>query len=340
MSKIIYIPLEHIDQRYTTHLDSDIINYLESNNKEYIRIYPDIVPSRKLPSNMFLDAPFTCKFKSLQLAKISELFELNEINDGDTFFFSDLWFPGLEMIPYIAHFNNIKVSITGILHAGSWTDTDEVRNLERWAKNFEDIILDITDKIFVGSVFIKNDLLKKRFVHKEKIYVTPLPLDINNLNEFQNIDILCKKDIIIFNGRNHPEKQPWLFEELKQYINKKYLEIYKTTCPYRFIWTHKLNLDKNSYYKLLSESKCVVSFALQENYGYGIAEAVHLGCLPILPNRLVYPEMYDTNCLYDNFNELVNKLFNVMNNYEKLIQQPITKLNLNTFDSINKWFNE
>ena len=42
MSKIIYLPLEHIESRYTVHMDRDITDYLERLGKEYIRVYPDI----------------------------------------------------------------------------------------------------------------------------------------------------------------------------------------------------------------------------------------------------------------------------------------------------------
>ena len=42
MGKIIYLPLEHIENRYTVHMDRDITEYLENSEKEFIRIYPDI----------------------------------------------------------------------------------------------------------------------------------------------------------------------------------------------------------------------------------------------------------------------------------------------------------
>ena len=42
MGKIIYLPLEHIESRYTVHMDRDILTYLDESEEEYIRIYPDI----------------------------------------------------------------------------------------------------------------------------------------------------------------------------------------------------------------------------------------------------------------------------------------------------------
>ena len=56
----------------------------------------------------------------------------------------------------------------------------------------------------------------------------------------------------------------------------------------------------------MGRSKCTVSYALQENFGFGIAEASYLSSTPVVPNRLVYPELYDSKYLYDSFEESVN----------------------------------
>ena len=88
MSKIIYIPLEHIDGRYTVHMDRDIERYLQDSNLEYVKIMPTY-ETPPLPEGQFLNAAFTSKFKSLQMAEISAMFERGEIADGDRFFFSD-----------------------------------------------------------------------------------------------------------------------------------------------------------------------------------------------------------------------------------------------------------
>ena len=219
MSKIIYVPLEHIDSRYTTHLDRDITKHLNDRHPGYIKIYPDVSPSRPLPPGMFLDAPFTTKFKSLQLAEIANLFETGQIENGDILFFSDIWFPGIESIAYMSHFTGIKVKIRGLLHAGSFTDTDEVRHFERWAKNFEDIVFDIVDRVYVASEFIKRDVCKKRFIDPNKVIVTPFPLDVLQLDIFS--EKKANEPIVIFNGRDHIEKQPHLWQKL-QNMKRRY----------------------------------------------------------------------------------------------------------------------
>jgi glycosyltransferase involved in cell wall biosynthesis len=219
------------------------------------------------------------------------MYHTGEIETGDIIFTSDIWFPGLESIAYLNYFCNKDVKIRGFLHAGSFTDTDFVRDMERWAKNFEDVIFDISDKVFIASNFIKNDVIKKRLIDEKKLIVTGLPLDDK---EFMQYKSNKKEDIVIFNGRNVDEKQPWLFNELSKRIPN-----------IKFINTHSKKLPKTDYYKLLGKSKVVVSFALQENFGIGVNEAVKLGCIPVLPNRVVYPEFYNKDYLYNNFDECV-----------------------------------
>lgn len=315
---IIYIPLEHIENRYTVHLDNDVVRYLEKTGQDYIRIGVPRYDKKELPEGMFLDAGTTIKTKANQIEQITELYEKGIVNNETTFFFSDLWFPGIESLAYLNYFYKVNPKITGVIHAGSFTDTDFVRDMERWAKNFEDIVFDICSTIFVASNFIKNDIIKKRIIDPSKLVVTHLPLD-NNLYKYRALKE--KKNIVIFNGRICDEKQPWLFDELKKYFK-----------DVQFISTQEYGLKKDEYYRLLARAKVVVSFALQENFGYGVAEAVELGCIPIVPNKLVYPELYEKQYRYDTFQECVELVSLALSND---LEQPTNKINTNPFKT---WF--
>ena len=202
-------------------------------------------------------------------------------------------------VPYLNFFSGYNLKVQGILHAGSFTDTDFVRQMERVYKGFEESIFDICEKVYVGSNFIKQDVLKKRYVDADKIVVTRLPLDFKGIDRYKTN--LPKEDIIVFNGRNVDEKQPYLFELLKQRLPQ-----------YRYINTQKERLSKDEYYKVLAKAKVVVSFALQENFGYGVQEAVALGCIPIVPNRLAYVEQFTEEYRYNNFDDCVAKVNKAM----------------------------
>ena len=295
MGKIIYLPLEHIESRYTVHMDRDILKYLEDSGKEYIRIYPDIPSPQTMKAGSFLDAEFTIRFKAIQVAEVARLYREDVINTGDIVWSSDLWHPGLpESIAYMNYFARKNVRLRGLIHAGSFTDTDFVRDMERWAKNFEDTLFDIADEIYCGSDFIKNDIVKKRIINPDKLVSTGFPLDIENLDKVKKVK---KENIVIFSGRNVDEKQPWLFKQMRDKIGDNNI---------KFINTLEHNFSKEEYYELLSKSKVVVSFALQENFGFSVLEATYLGCIPIVPNRLVYPELYSEEYLYNTFEEACN----------------------------------
>ena len=66
--------------------------------------------------------------------------------------------------------------------------------------------------------------------------------------------------------------------------------------------------SKNDYYKVLSKCDLVLSTSLHEFFGVAIIEACLLGVYPILPNRLVYPELYPKECLYSTEAQLIKKL--------------------------------
>ena len=334
MSKLIYLPLEHIPSRYTVHMDRDITEYLEDSGKEFIKIYPDIPAPKAMKTGSFLDAEFTIRFKAAQIEELARLYREDVITSGDIIWSSDLWHPGLpESVAYMNYFAKKDVKLRGFIHAGSFTDTDFVRDLERWAKNFEDNLFDICDRIYCGSEFIKNDIVKKRIVSPDKFVVTGLPLDEKEL-DIHHSNVVEKEDIVIFSGRNVDEKQPWLFEELAERLKYSGAE---------FINTQQHNFSKDEYYDLLSRAKVVVSYALQENFGFGVNEAVYLGCVPVLPNRLVYPEFYTEEYLYNTFDESVSMLEKALYDYDRWMPTYDSQLgvlgNGNNF-IMEKWFNE
>ncbi len=75
---------------------------------------------------------------------------------------------------------------------------------------------------------------------------------------------------------------------------------------------HYGRADAADYAQLLWASDIVVSTARHEFFGIAVVEAMSAGCFPVLPHRLVYPELvppaHHARCLYANFEELVSRL--------------------------------
>ena len=70
--------------------------------------------------------------------------------------------------------------------------------------------------------------------------------------------------------------------------------------------------DATQYEALLRQADVVVSTALHEFFGVAVVEAIYCGCFPVLPCRLVYPELlppsYHEACLYKDFEGLLARL--------------------------------
>ncbi len=57
-------------------------------------------------------------------------------------------------------------------------------------------------------------------------------------------------------------------------------------------------VDRQEYAAQLGRADVVVSTAEHEFFGLGILEAVAAGCIPCVPDRVVYPELYPDACRY------------------------------------------
>ena len=56
--------------------------------------------------------------------------------------------------------------------------------------------------------------------------------------------------------------------------------------------------SRQQYLSWLAGGDIILSTALHEFQGLAVQEAVQLGCIPALPNRLVYPQIFGVNFLY------------------------------------------
>ncbi len=77
--------------------------------------------------------------------------------------------------------------------------------------------------------------------------------------------------------------------------------------------------SREDYVSWLKKGAIVVSCANQENFGISIVEAVRYGCIPLLPNRLSYPEIipekYHSSLLYDIDDTLETRLEDLVTHY-------------------------
>ena len=77
--------------------------------------------------------------------------------------------------------------------------------------------------------------------------------------------------------------------------------------------------SREEYIEWLRRGSIVISTAQQENFGISVVEAIRYGCVPLLPARLVYPEIipdaFHSRVLYKDTDELVEMLIELITQY-------------------------
>jgi len=85
--------------------------------------------------------------------------------------------------------------------------------------------------------------------------------------------------------------------------------------------------SKKEYFKLLSQGQIIISTSKNENFGISVIEAIRYGCIPLLPDRLAYPEVlpkqFHKDFLYQNQRDLIKKLIFVIKYINELQDKQI-----------------
>lgn len=299
----------------------------------------------------FFNFAGTCEYKASQAAKIAKMFGDGTVKKGDYFLFTDAWNQTVHFVKYMSELTGIKVYMGGIWHAGWYDPTDilgaTIEN-KSWARAMEVSMYYALDQNFFGSQHNLNLFLKtldlKNVESKEQRCFSPgvYPLEwIANLRNHQP-----KKDIVVFPHRLNYDKAPWIFDELREEVQRTHPEI-------EFVKTQEQNYSKEQYYEFLKTCKVIFSANKHENLGIGTFEAMSAGCLPIVPDKLSYHEIYAApfkyavdEDFYSNFAlfkpALANMIIDFVENYDNYKIHLETQLDRiqSTFFSGDKMFKD
>lgn len=309
MSKVIYLPLEPLHERYTEQMKRWVEADLVATGTDYTTVEGDPT-SDSIQNGQWLDITSTIAYKASQIRKLAKLFEDGVIVKGDWILLGDVWFPGIESIKYMADLMLGKDSIkfAGWHYAGCYDKHDFLaKGLGEWGKRWErHAIRNILDLVVVGSHFHKKYLVEG--VGEDvasKILPYGLAWDHTELLPYHS---MIKKKIVVFPHRNAPEKQPHLFRMAAQHFWRHHPEwkfVISTSGQADIAESQNVSVvkhtSKDSYYKFLAECSIFYSSALQETFGYALHEAIVLGLSIVAPNRCSYPETLqdDSRFLYN-----------------------------------------
>jgi glycosyltransferase involved in cell wall biosynthesis len=314
MSKLIFVPIERLEQRYTGMVYDILAPHFD------MVISPKYENPRAIQNGEFLDICGTIQYKSAQLNIIAGLFDNGDIEDGDVFLFGDIFFPGLESIKYMAELLGITVKIAAFNHAGRADETDFVQKLGAWSDHSERGWHDACDLILVGSEYHR---------HRVTAYFKQPPYKVKNTGQPWSPE-WCED--VLPNYTLMPNKEPFViwphrmsFEKgvdvLYRYALQTSREIYITSCGKRpaafdeFMDIPNVkgvfNLSKTEYYAHLNTAEFYLSTARQETFGYTLQEALYYGCKPLAPNKACYNEFLPIRNLYDTESQ-IDEIFDHM----------------------------
>jgi glycosyltransferase involved in cell wall biosynthesis len=262
------------------------------------RLDIDYIVISDLPNNLDPAEFDDSHFYKYQLKLLEHL--INGKKAYDRLLFIDFFNPGIDILKYELDRNSLNTELYALLHGGTFIEEDLLK--DAWISKYEKAWTGVYKRVYVPSRYAFSTL-PEFLAQKSSVFSWGLdavkPLLKPSLTK--DIDVVFPHRISSDKGVAElisicelcPEVQfvitspsgivPSLFKDLPRIANLSVV-----TCR-----------DTESYYRILGRSKIVLSCALQELYGYSVAEAVLSGAYPILPNRQVYPEFYQDDNLYD-----------------------------------------
>lgn len=334
MTTIYIVALEQIEQRYTKQWYYDVPAILaeaiaKKNFNETWKI--KTVDGQKIVDSTtpgaFLDFAATNFYKASQTAVIAQLFQNGEVKPGDKFLVTDAWNFVITAIRYMSELLNIPVEIHGIWHAGHYDPSDilGMKMSNEWPYYQELAWFHACDYNYFGTEFHRNMFLENLKIPKKfhnKAIRSGQPSISFARDCFNNgFNYEKRENVVVFPHRLNSDKQPEIFRDIMKQPG---------TENWKYIVTQDFDYTKEEYYNVLVQSKVVFSCSLHENLGIGQMEGTLCGCVPVMPDRASYMEIYspmfkypsewtESYSAYENHKkDLVKFINNIFENYDKI----------------------
>ena len=260
--------------------------------------------------------------------------------------FLDFFNPGIDLVKYFHEQQKYNCKYGALLHGGSFLKYD-LYSFE-WIKNFELGWFEIYNTVYAPSNFLVAALPCK---FQEKTKVFPWGLDNFTEQRYKNAKTI---DVIFPHRMNGDKGIDDLIDIVSKMPDVKFVvtspqnkNAFRKSCYYKSMNKYKniaflFGQSEKEHIKTLSKAKIVLSCAEQENFGYAVMKAMLSGCIPVLPNRLCYPEFFDNAFLYNNIREATNKIYLYLNQDTNKIEQKMMvskkKIRLFSFSNLLKDF--
>ncbi len=289
---IFVIPIEQLDQRYTMQWFEDIPNILRDECQkrglsQTVRTIAGKDVSGQTTKGAFLDFAATNYYKGTQVAAISELFSVGEVKASDKFLVTDAWNFAVTAIRYMSELMGVPVELHAIWHAGAYDPSDilGMKMGKAWSAHQERAWFYACDANYFGTEFHRSMFLGNLDIpseHHDRAIRSGQP-HIQAMRAGQRyFGAGGRGKTILFPHRVNADKQPEIFRDLTSYL----------PSDWECVITQDHDFSKAELYQQFSRSKIVFSCSLHENLGISQMEGLVCGCIPVVPDRASYRQMY------------------------------------------------
>jgi hypothetical protein len=342
--------LEPYKARYTLQLQTWNEAVFQRRGIEYVIVPGDTLSNdQAIVVGQVLDAHGRSYFGMSQMMNLIKMMKAGEVTNEDVVYFEDMFQPGIESLPYIldqipSHLRP-RVYVRCLAQSIDPDDFVHVWGMAKWMGYYEKMVNE-----FVDGVLATNE----EMVAHMRIAGWSAPIynisglafgkdevqsRVTNLKPFAD-----RKYRVVFSARWDQEKQPDFYMDLIDAWYSKHPDSSLEFCVCSGGWlksnsenymdrTRKMvdsgrlkiyeNLEKNSYYNILNDSRVVFNCALQDWVSNTVSEADALGCNVLYPAYRSFPETFanDSERLYVpwSITDAITKL-------ERLLDQPHPRL--------------
>jgi len=184
--------------------------------------------------------------------------------------------------------------------------------------------------------FPENDLASQIPILESKSSVIYPGYSVEELDRNQYKGVKSHRPIILWNHRWEYDKNPDQFFRVLIQLSALKLDFDLVVLGQSFgrvpaifkqaqhlLSSHILHFgyveNRDEYYQWLWKSDIVISTSNQDYFGISVVEAIHAGCLPLLPNRLAFPEHIPEQLkykyLYESEADLIEKCCQFIGNW-------------------------
>jgi len=281
--------------------------------------------SQKIVVGQVLDAHGRSYFSMSQMMNLVRLMQQGEVNSDDVIYFEDMFQPGFESLGYII--NQIpenmrpRIFVRCLAQSIDPDDFVHVWGLQKWMGDYERMVNEIVS-ISKGAVLASNE---EMVMHMKVAGWTAPIYNISGL-AFGKTEVLERVNNQIkpfhertmrvgFAARWDQEKQPDFYMDLIEKWHSMSLpsvefavfsgsklrsnnESYMSRTrelQQRNLLTVYEDLEKNSYYDLLNDTRVLFNCALQDWVSNTVSEADTLGCNVLYPAYRSFPETFSND---------------------------------------------